>query len=77
MVSLSPLPTKNLLDFHGAIDAILENKRVTRKEWNDKRHYCLLKSDILQYHKAGEKEEDLHPWIINNGDLGGLDWYVC
>ena len=65
-----------LLDFHGAIDAILENKRVTREEWNDKRWYCLLKDDMLQIHKPGEAKDALHPWTVSNGDLGGLDWYV-
>lgn len=66
----------DLFDFHGAIDEILDGKRVTRLEWKDKRTYCLLKDDMLQIHKKGEKEANLHPWIVNNGDLGGLDWYV-
>jgi len=64
------------LDFYGAIDAMLNGKRVTRREWNNKGTYCLLKDDMLQLHKAGEAEETIHPWIINNGDLGGLDWYI-
>ena len=66
----------DLLDFHEAIDAILDGERVTRLEWKDKRAYCLLKDDLLQIHKAGESERLLHPWIVNNGDLGGLDWFV-
>ena len=65
----------DLFDFYGAIDAMLQGKRVTRLEWKDKRTYCLLQDDILQIHKKGEKEKLIHPWIINNGDLGGLDWY--
>jgi len=64
------------LDFDGAISVILEGKRVSRREWDDRRWYCLLKDDILQIHKPGEAEDDLHPWIINNGDLSGEDWYV-
>lgn len=83
MKTHSPLPKIILdkdiieyLDFNGAISAILDGKRVTREEWGDKRFYCLLQDDILQLHKAGEKEKDLHPWIINNGDLGGDDWYI-
>jgi len=66
----------DLLDFYGAIEAILDGKRVTRLEWKDKRTYCLLQDDLLQIHKTGESKDLLHPWIINNGDLGGLDWYV-
>jgi hypothetical protein len=65
------------LDFNGAILAILDGKRVTRAEWKDKRTYFVLKDDLLQIHKAGESEELLHPLILNNGDLGGLDYYVC
>ena len=68
--------TSKCLDFNGAISAILDGKRVSRKEWEDIRWYCLLQDDMLQIHKPGEKEGDLHPWIINNGDLGGFDWFV-
>ena len=64
------------LDFHGAIEEITKGKRVTRKEWKDVRTYCLLKDGILQIHKKGEAEETTHPWIINDGDLEGLDWYI-
>lgn len=64
------------LDFAGAVEKMLEGKRVTKAEWEDKRAYCLLKDDILQIHKAGESKEILHPWIINNGDISGVDWYV-
>jgi hypothetical protein len=61
-------------NFAEAIGQILEGKRVTRLDWRDKRDYCLLKDGILQIHKAGESKETLHPWIINDGDLTGLDW---
>ena len=66
----------DLNDFYGAIELMLAGKRVTRLEWGDKRSYCLLADNILQLHKKGEKENILHPWIINNGDLGGFDWYA-
>ena len=65
-----------LMDFPNAILAILDGKRVTRREWKDKRTYGILKDDLLQIHKKGEKESLVHPWILNNGDLGGMDWYV-
>ncbi len=66
----------DLMCFDGAIESILEGKKVTRLEWKDKRTYCLLQDDILQIHKKGEKESLTHPWIINNGDLGGDDWCI-
>jgi len=67
---------KKLLDFNGAIDAIDTGKKVTREEWGDVRHYCLMKDNLLQLHKAGESEETIRPWIISSGDIAGEDWYV-
>lgn len=64
------------MDFSLAIDAVLDGKRVTRTEWKDIRHYGLLKDGILQLHKAGEAEDVIHPWILNDGDLMGIDWIV-
>jgi hypothetical protein len=64
------------MTFTEAIDAMMDGKRLTRKEWNDKRHYCLMKDYILQIHKAGEAEETIHPWIINDGDIVGEDWEI-
>jgi hypothetical protein len=79
----SPVP-KPILDadiiksmtFFEALEKVLEGKRITKLEWDDKRHYGILEEEILQLHKAGEKEETLHPWIISNGDLSGDDWYT-
>ena len=68
--------SENTLDFTGMIDALLDGKRVTRKEWNDKRWWGVLQDDILQIHKAGEKNDVLRPWIMSNGDLSGDDWEV-
>ena len=65
-----------LLDFNGAVVAMLDGKRVTRKEWNDIRWYCLLKDELLSIHKAGEAEEMIRPWTINKGDLEGDDWII-
>ena len=66
--------SENTLDFTGMIDALLDGKRVTRKEWNDKRWWGVLQDDILQIHKAGESDKTLRPWIMSNGDLAGDDW---
>lgn len=65
-----------LVGFERALDALLEGEKITRQEWNDKRTYGLLKEGILQLHKKGEKESELHPWILNEGDLTSDDWYV-
>lgn len=85
--SLTPPPTTTIsvkslelstssatMTFHQAIDAIVDNKKVTKLEWADRGSYCLLANGILQLHKKGEPAETLHPWIINDGDLMGTDW---
>jgi hypothetical protein len=62
------------MDFTHTLKKILEGKRVTRKEWGDKRHYVILKDYFLQLHKAGESEQTLHPWVIGEADILGTDW---
>lgn len=64
------------LNFTDAIREILDHKKVTRREWGEKRTYFLLKEGILQIHKAGEAEKDTHPVILNDGDLIGEDYIV-
>ena len=68
--------SKTFLTFAEAIEQVLKDKKVTRKEWGDERTYGLLKESYLQIHKNGEAEEITHPWILNDGDLLGKDWYV-
>jgi hypothetical protein len=63
-----------MMTFTQAIQALLGGKRITRKEWNDTRHYALIKDELLYIHKAGEAEETIHPWIICEWDLLGADW---
>ena len=67
-------PDNPLMNFCEAIEIIVKGGKVTKLEWKDRRAYCLLKEDLLQLHKAGEPNEITHPWIINSGDLEGLDW---
>lgn len=59
------------------LKAVLEGNRVTRAEWADKRHYIILVDYLLQIHKAGEAEADVHPWIISESDLAAEDWEIC
>jgi hypothetical protein len=62
--------------FTEAVKALITGKRITRKEWADKRHYGLLSDYILHIHKAGEAEADIHPWILSESDLVEEDWEV-
>lgn len=69
--------SENLIEFDQALKEILDGKRVTRKDWEDKRHYGLMKDEMLQIHKSGEAEGVTHPWILTEWDLIGDDWFVC
>jgi hypothetical protein len=68
--------SKTFLTFGEAIEQILKDKRITKKDWGDERTYGLLKEGYLQIHKNGEAEETTRPWVFNEGDLLGKDWYV-
>ncbi len=76
----SPIPKKakskeaQSMSFYGAIAEIMNGARVTRLEWDNKAHYCFIKDGILSYHKAGEPDSTIHYWIINDGDILGVDW---
>jgi hypothetical protein len=69
-------PAVELLTFYQAIEQIIVGKTVTRLEWGDRRHYCLLKDGLLSLHKAGEADNVIHPWLVNDGDILGRDWIV-
>lgn len=62
------------MSFTDAIIELLAGSRITRKAWDDKRTYGILKNGILQIHKAGQKEEKLSPWILSDGDMLANDW---
>lgn len=64
------------LTFKEALDAVLAGKRISKREWDDVRKYGILKDTFLMYHKAGESDETLHFWIINDGDIVGTDYFV-
>jgi len=64
------------LDFYEALKAVAEGRRITKLEWNDKRSYGFMRAGLLELHKAGETDDKFHAWILNDGDLGGLDWIV-
>jgi hypothetical protein len=80
-VGISPVvasvkPQVKLLSFPEAIAEVSSGRKITKEEWNDKRTYGFLKEGLLQIHKAGEDETVFRPWIINDGDLLGKDWFV-
>lgn len=58
------------LDFLGAMKAILEGKRVRRKEWPANEYAC-LESSWLKIFRGS-----YNAWIIGDGDYLSKDWEI-
>jgi hypothetical protein len=61
------------LTFPEAIKAVILGKRINKLEWNDKSIYGFLGTDG---HLKINLPEKLSDWILNDGDLNGIDWIV-
>ncbi len=61
------------MDFFNALKEIVQDKKITRVEWGDKKYFGELKDGILQLHKPDGK---YYPWIISEGDMMGTDWII-
>lgn len=76
-----PLPEKPkevtegevLMDFDGAVKAMLGGKRVTRLEWKNEKIYFLIESTRLKIHRADGVVSDL---TLQTGDLEGTDYII-
>lgn len=64
------------ITFAQAVDALLDNRRITKNEWKDKRTYGIVKDGLLCIHKAGEAEDVVRPWILSDADLMGEDFII-
>lgn len=64
------------MTFTQVIMSVLDDKRITRDLWEDKRHYVVMEDFLLQIHKAGESEKTVHPWIVAEEDLLADDWSI-
>ena len=58
------------MSFPDAIKTVIEGKRITRTSWNDINEYGLLADGWLTIHTKGKFAQ----WIVNSGDLEGIDW---
>lgn len=71
--SPTPITLEEHLNFFDALKAVLDNKRITKAEWENKEIYGWLDTDVLKIHMQDNKD---HNWIISEGDLIGTDWIV-
>lgn len=62
-----------VVDFPLAIKAVIEGKRITKKEWGNPATYGIMKDGWLQIYKPDGK---YYAWTLNDGDLLGKDWII-
>lgn len=66
----SILSAGNEVGFLKALEAIMDGKHVTRHEW-PAGYYCLMHNSRLCIHT-----DQMHTWIISDGDMAGEDWVI-
>ena len=79
-VVTSPVPNRPVvankppveLSFPDAVREILNGRTVTRLSWGSNEEYGFFHDDYLSIHTKGET----HRWLVNSGDLNGIDWVV-
>ena len=86
--SVSPLPPKveveeikdaeiekpTFAGFTEAISEIIEGKKATRDEWDDKEAYGYLNDGFLMIKKSGDKKD--YQWIVSEADMKAEDWII-
>ncbi len=61
------------MDFPGAIQQVINGKKITRDEWKNPNIYGFLNGQFLTIRKV---DGENYQWIINDGDLLAQDWFV-
>lgn len=77
-VGMSPVPVEKLeevdvkIDFHQAIDAVLDGKRVGRFSWPEGECMFMSPDEFLMIHKDGKD----HLFTLRKIDMAGVDFFV-
>jgi hypothetical protein len=77
-VATSPLPKKievkdeDTLTFPQAMEAVIDGKKVTRKEWEDVDSYGIMKDGFLIIHKDGKDFQ----WLVSESDMTPADYII-
>ena len=78
VVATSPLPKKievkdaDTLTFPQAMEAVIEGKKVTMKEWDDVNSYGIMKDGYLIIHRDGKD----HQWLVSETDMVAKDYII-
>ena len=66
-------PEPETMNFPGAIECVIDGKKIHKLEWKDPEYYGLLKDSFLMLHKPDGK---FYAWSVSEGDLLGEDYIV-
>jgi hypothetical protein len=72
---MNPVPQgkeEKLMTFGEAVMYTAKDKKIARREWEDKTVYGYMKLGVLSIFIDGKVRQ----WIISDGDLQGEDWYI-
>lgn len=79
VVATSPLPKKievkdadPMLTFPQAVEAIIDGKKATRKEWEDVDSYGIMKDGFLIIHRDGKDFQ----WLVSEADMVAKDYII-
>jgi hypothetical protein len=59
-----------VMGFYGAILSIVDGKKITKLEWDNKEEYGFMKDEILSIHRNGKD----HGWLVSLADVSGEDY---
>lgn len=79
VVASSPLPKKievkdldPMMTFPESMEAVIDGKKVTRKEWEDMDSYGIMKDGFLVIHR--DKKD--FQWLVSEADMVAKDYIV-
>lgn len=73
-MAASPLPLRTIttLTFPEAMQAIIDSKRISKLEWENKEHLAELREGFLMI----RLDDGWHTWVVSDGDMLGTDWVI-
>ena len=63
---------QNNVTFITAFEALMHGAVISKREWENDKIYCYRKNGFATIHK----EDGDHQWLISDGDMNGLDWFL-
>ena len=75
MEMTSPTIIKELeveLTFYKALEKVVEGKKITKLEWDNRDEYGFMREEILHIRRNGKD----HKWILSEADIVGEDYQI-